>query len=233
MPSTRYSLGMPIRLPRMSPRQRRLEIRHRQVGGGRILRIVPGHGPQQDRRVAHRLGHRPGLVERRGEGDDAPARAAPIGRLDPDDAGEGRRLADRAAGVGAGRRQAEVRRHRRRRAARGAARRQGRRIARPPPGSDRRAVGGGLVGRAHGELVHVELAEHHRARSQSWRGDRALVGRHEPLEDARRRLARHAFGAEQVLDPERDAAQIRRVARRQPRVRRAGLRPRALGRVGD
>ena len=32
-----------------------------------------------------------------------------------------------------------------------------------PPGVDDRAVVGGLVGRAHGELVHVELAEHHRA----------------------------------------------------------------------
>ena len=53
-----------------------------------VLRIVPGHRPQHDRRVAHRLGHRPGLVERRGEGDDPPARAAPVGRLHPDDAGE-------------------------------------------------------------------------------------------------------------------------------------------------
>ena len=57
---------------------------------------------EHDRRVAHRLRQRPRLVERRGEGDDAPARAAPIGRLHPDDAGEGRRLADRAAGIGAG-----------------------------------------------------------------------------------------------------------------------------------
>ena len=47
--------------------------------------------------------HRPGLVERAGEGDDAPARAAAVGRLDADDAGEDGRLADRAAGVGAGR----------------------------------------------------------------------------------------------------------------------------------
>ena len=43
----------------------------------------------------------PGLIQRRGEGDDAPARAAAIGRLHADDAAESRRLADRAAGIGA------------------------------------------------------------------------------------------------------------------------------------
>ena len=34
-----------------------------------------------------------------------------------------------------------------------------------PPRADHRAVGAGLVRRAHGELVHVELAEHARARA--------------------------------------------------------------------
>ena len=87
--------------------ERRLVVRHRAIDRGRILRIVPGHRAQQDRGVAHRARDRAGLVERRGERDDAPARAAPVGRLDPDRAGERGRLADRAAGVGRGRAQAE------------------------------------------------------------------------------------------------------------------------------
>ena len=101
MPSTRYSFGMPIRRPLHALADRRLVVRHRR----RRREVVSfgstaGHRPQQDRRVAHGAGDRPGLVERGGEGDDAPARAAAVGRLDADGAGEGGRLADRAAGVG-------------------------------------------------------------------------------------------------------------------------------------
>ena len=104
MPSTRYSFGMPIlhaldRLCRPRPRSPAPAT----VGRGGVLRIVAGHRAQHDRGVAHRARERPGLVERGGERDDPPARAAAVGRLDADDAGERGRLADRAAGVGAGR----------------------------------------------------------------------------------------------------------------------------------
>ena len=78
---------------------------------------------QQRRRVRHRARQRAHLVERAGEGDHAVARHAPVGRLEPHQVGERRRLADRAAGVGAQRAEHLARRHRRRRAARGAARR--------------------------------------------------------------------------------------------------------------
>ena len=57
------------------------------------------------------------LVERRRERDQAVARHAAVGRLQADDAAERRRLADRAAGVGAERERRDAGRDRRRRAA--------------------------------------------------------------------------------------------------------------------
>src|SRR3546814_9582887 len=71
-------------------------IGHGHVEAGRILRVETRHHFEHDRAVAHIARHRPRLVERAGKGDDAPARAAAIGRLDPRNAGKGRRLADRS-----------------------------------------------------------------------------------------------------------------------------------------
>ena len=66
-------------------------------------RVARDRGPQidvqQQRRIAHRPRERPDLVERRCEGDQPVARHPPVGRLEPDDAAERRRLADRAARV--------------------------------------------------------------------------------------------------------------------------------------
>src|SRR5262249_24829773 len=78
---------------------RRLVVWDRTVDRRRILGIVPRHRGEQDGAIAHRARERPRLIERGRIGHDAPARAAPIGRLDADDAGEGRRLADGAAGI--------------------------------------------------------------------------------------------------------------------------------------
>ena len=77
---------------------------------------------EQQRAVLGAARQQAGLVEARGEGDHAVARAHAVGRLDAGDAAKARRLADRAAGVGAGRRRQQARRDRRRRAARRAAR---------------------------------------------------------------------------------------------------------------
>ena len=186
--------------------------------------------PQQDGRVAHRLGDRPGLVERGGEGDDAPARAAPVGRLDADGAGEGRRLADRAAGVGGRGAEAQVGRHRRRRAARRAARHQRDVGALAPPGIDHRPEAARLVRRAHGELVAVELAQHHRARIPQVLRHGRLVGRRELVEDVGAGRGAHALGAVQVLDAERQAFERPRLALGEPRVAGLGLRQRDLRR---
>ena len=67
--------------------------------------------------------------------------------------------------------------------------------------------------------------------SQSFARHRALVGRAEALEDARCRLRRRVLDAEEVLDPERHAAEVGRVALLQPRrgearlvARRSGVR---------
>ena len=47
------------------------------------------------------MGERADLVERAGERDQAVAADPAVGRLQPDDAADGGRLADRAAGIGA------------------------------------------------------------------------------------------------------------------------------------
>jgi hypothetical protein len=51
--------------------------RHRRVDGGRVARVVAGDRLVQQRRVEHRAGARPGLVERAGEGDQPVAGDAP------------------------------------------------------------------------------------------------------------------------------------------------------------
>ena len=68
------------------------------------------------------LGERPDLVERRGVGDDAIAADATVSRLEADHAAKRRRLANRAAGIGAQRREAFVGGDRGGRAARRSAR---------------------------------------------------------------------------------------------------------------
>ena len=124
MPSERYSCGTPIRRPFTPRAAGGLEIRHRHVGAGRILRVVPRHRAQQDRRVPHGPRERPRVIQRRRERHHAPARAPPIGRLHPHQPAKRRRLPDRAAGIGPRRPHRQPRRHRRRRPARRSARHQ-------------------------------------------------------------------------------------------------------------
>ena len=73
-----------------------------------------------------------------------------------------------------------------------------------------------LVRGAHRELVLVGLAEQRRARLGQLLHDGRRVRRAVALEDPRARLARHALGAEQVLDRHRHAAErsARRTSRR-------------------
>src|SRR3546814_12094990 len=92
------------------------------------------------------------------------------------------------------------------------------------PRADRRAVIRGAVGRAHGELVHVGLAEHHRAGFPQLRGDGRFVGWPEAVEAVRGGGGRHALRAIQVLDGDRPAVEpaARSEARR---VGKAGVSP--------
>jgi hypothetical protein len=148
IPSAGRCAGRPAAAPGRGRNPRRALER------GRIARVEAGHGVQQQRAVFGALGHRPGLVEAGGEGDHAVARDHAVGRLEAGEAAQGRRLADRAAGVGAGGGRRQACGDRRGRAARGAAGHAGRCPRGSSPGRKR-----GFVGRAHGELVHVELAQ--------------------------------------------------------------------------
>ena len=121
------------------------------------------------------------------------------------------------------------RRDRRRRSARRSARRQADIAALAPPWADHRTVSAGLVRRAHRELVHVELAEHPRARLAQVGGDGALVGRLETLEDAAAGGRIDALRREQVLDAERDAGERREVAAATRLVRSIGSGKRVFG----
>ena len=129
---------------------------------GRVAGVAPLHRREQQRRVGDVAGQRPALVERGGEGDHPVARDRPVGRLQADDPAERRRLADRAAGVGADRAGRQAAGDDRRRAAGGAA---GNALA--VPRVEHRPVGRVLVRGAHRELVHVGLAEHRAPRPRS------------------------------------------------------------------
>ena len=125
-------------------------------------------------------------------------------------------MTDRAAGVAGGRGEAEAGGDRGRGAARRAAGRQEAALAaregrarllaapvrRQPRRGDRPVVRG-FVRRAHGELVHVELAEHHRAVAPQIGRHGQFVGRLEAVEDVAAGLRVHAFGGVEVLDADR------------------------------
>ncbi len=101
------------------------------------------------------------------------------------------------------------------------------------PGRGDRTVVGGLVRRAHGELVHVELAEHHRAVAPEIGGDGRLVGRLEAVEDVAAGLGMDAFGGVEVLDPDRQALERTAFAPGETRVARLGHGERLVGGDGD
>ena len=73
----------------------------RPVDAGRVHRIVPAHRVVGQRGIFDRARERADLIEARGEGDQAVARNAAVGRLEADDVAERGRLADRAAGIAA------------------------------------------------------------------------------------------------------------------------------------
>ncbi len=103
-----------------------------------------------------------------------------------------------------------------RRSARRAAGHEGRIRVAAAPRIDDVAVIARLVRRTHGELVHVELAEHHGTIAPQIGGDGRFVGGLEAVEHMARRLGVDALGCEQVLDAERNAFQRPALAFRQP-----------------
>ena len=194
----------------LAPCARRLTIgADRRRDRRRVERIDARHDLQQRRGVLDGAAERPRVIERRGEGDDAVARDAPVGRLHPDHPAERRRLPDRAAGIGPGRARAQRCRHRRRRAARRSARH-----VRGRPGVARRLDRAVLRRRAHRELVHVQLAERDGAGRLQARRHRRLVRGNEPAQDLRGAGGLDPAHAEDVLDPDGGAGQRSRIAPR-------------------
>src|SRR4029453_7023241 len=105
----------------------------------------------------------------------------------------------------------------------------------PPRGGDGRPERRTFVRRAHGKLVVVELAQHHRAVAPEIGADGRLVARQKIVEDARARRGAHVLGGEHVLDAEREALERARVARFKARIgrRRHGACPlRSLQHIG-
>ncbi|OUE08748.1 hypothetical protein CMsap09_07355 [Clavibacter michiganensis] len=171
------------------------------VGEGRgVAGVVPADDVVHERGVEHRAGHGADLVEARRERDGAVAADAAVGGLDADGAGHGGGLPDGAARVGAER---DGRLERGDRGRGSAARAAGDAVEVP------RVVGGPeggvLGGGAHGELVHVGLAQRHEARGAEAPHDGGVVGRGPALQHARAGGGRHVDGAEDVLDGDGDA----------------------------
>ena len=128
--------------------------------------------------VAHVSGERPDAVKRRRKGDQAVARDASVGGQHAHYAAKAGWLANGTAGIRAQRGHGQVGRHGRRRPAAGAA---GNTLC-----IDRvahRAVGRIFIGRAHGELVAIQLAQQHRARGFEPGHGRRVIGRHVALKD--------------------------------------------------
>ena len=220
IPAIKYSFGMPD-CPSLDPLAQELPVigdllRHR----GRFPRVVAGDDVHQDGAVLHILREGADLVQRRGKGDQAEAGDPAVGRLHPDDAAEGRRLADGAARVGTERGDAFVGRHRRRGAA-----------ARPAgdpleiPGVPGHAEEGGLRGGTHRELVHVRLAGEDGARRPELLHDGRVVGGDEVLEDPGAAGRPDPLRAEDVLQGDGDSRQRADLAFSDRLVRRVPPRP--------
>ncbi len=166
------------------------------------------HPGEEQRAVLHRACHRACVVEARRERDDPAHRDGPARRLDRRGAAERRRDPQRAGGVGARRRGCHPRGERR---ARAAARPAGRAVERPRVPD--------LVGRAPGrELVRVQMTEQHHPLGLEPSPDVTGALRHLVEEPARRGQRLPGDGVD-VLEPDRDAAERRRVAAPEPLVR--------------
>ncbi len=168
---------------------------------------MAGDGAEQMRAVFCAARHRPTLIETRGVGDHAVTRDAAIGRLEPGHAAEGGRLTDRTAGVGTQCRRGEAGGDRGGAAAGGAA---GHRVLVPRVLD--RAVEAVFVGGAHGELIHVGLAQTDHAGRLELLDHGGVIGRDEVIEHLRAAAGAHAAGTEDVLQRQRQPGQRALVA---------------------
>jgi len=94
-------------------RQSRLGVA---VGAGGIVRVPALHGVERQGEILNRARHRTQVIEGIDERERPGAAEAPVGRLQPEQAAQRARHADRAVGVGAQRQRHLARCHRRARA---------------------------------------------------------------------------------------------------------------------
>ncbi len=175
---------------------------HRSVDRSRIERVVTGQDFQQQGGVFGGAGERPDLIQAAGEGDQPESAHAAVSGFEPSHAAQSGRLSDRAAGVGAHGQRRHRGGHRGGRSAAGTA---GNALEIP-------GVAGQLKGRifvraAHGELVHVGLADQDRVGRLESGDDGRVVGRAEVLQHPRGAGRRLTLGAKQIFDGHRQPAQ--------------------------
>ena len=88
----------------------------------------------------------------------------------------------------------------------------------------------GFRGRAHSELIHIQLAQHHRAGLVQARDRRRVKNRHVTLKYLRAASGLHALGGEDIFDGDGDAQQGTLLARRPQLISRPRLLPRQFRR---
>ena len=190
----------PIFRPLIPLAQQRRVIGDRPFGTRRVARIVSGQGLQHQRAILGGPRHRADMVEAEGGRRHAGAADETVSRLDPGDAAQGGRAADRAAGVGAD-------------------------AAEDQPGRDpgtgtAAAAGGEMIGvprvarrrpryvearPAIGEFVGCQFADQHGACGREFLGAGRIRCGHVVREDPRLAGGANAFGIDDVLEPDRDA----------------------------
>ena len=169
---------------------------------GGIVGVLPRNGLQHQRVVPHGFGEGADLVQAGGKGHQTVAGNQPVGGLHAHNAAEGRGLADGAAGVRPKGKRRFVGGHRSRRAAAGAA---GHPIQRP--GVVGRLEGRVFGGGAHGEFVHVQLPQHHRALLVQRGHHRGIVRGNPVFQHLAGAGGAHALGADVVLNAAGHAVQ--------------------------
>ena len=202
---------------------------NRLVQGGRIVGVVAADQLGQGGRVGDRAGDGADLVQGRGHGHQAVTRHRAVGGLGADRAGHERGLADRAARIGTEGQGHHVGRDSGGGAAAGAA---GDTLSVPRVLG--RAEGGVLGGGAHGELIHVGLADDGQAGFLDLGGDGRVVGRLPVAQDLRGAGGAQSPRHHVVLDGDRHARQaMQGFPRRAARVHVGGGRQGALAVDGD
>ena len=202
------------RTPRSSA-GRIVAVRRGRAAG--IERVVAGDHLQHQRVVGDGAGHRPDMVEREGEREDAAPRHQAVGRLQADDAAAARRIAHAAAGVAAQRHREQA----------------GRRRPSPSPTTSRRdddrcstdCAPAATAGRSSARRWRTRAS---RACPARWRRRRAASATQTAsavatlsLQDLGMAGRRQAGDIDDVLDADRHAVQRpAQAARRRSRLRR-------------